>query len=193
VPSSEVWLPLVLALLGIGGTLASAQLTQKRADRREAARAELETARETVRHAREDSARLFDHRRAAYLDFLSKIGADLNAWIDRENFGGPPPPEDALVDLWTRLTTVNVYGTPEAARIAEAMYDWLSAEMFGNKAEDHEGAYIRLSAAFVKQIRRDLGVDPSQAGELDSGGDARVQHDHSSRPDSAAFQALGGA
>jgi hypothetical protein len=66
----------------------------------------------------------------------------------------------AIVLRPTVPTTVNVYGKPEAARIAEAMYAWLSAGVYGNKAEDHEGGYIRLSAAFVKQIRRDLGVDP---------------------------------
>ncbi|TCM42728.1 hypothetical protein [Kribbella sp. VKM Ac-2568] len=56
--------------------------------------------------------------------------------------------------------TFNVYGTPEATRITEAMYAWLSAGMRGDKPDDHEGGHIRLSAAFVKQIRRDLGVDP---------------------------------
>jgi hypothetical protein len=167
VPSSDVWLPLVIALLGIIGTLVSAQLTQRRADRREAARAELETARETKRHAREDAARLFDHRRDAYVGFLSKAGADMNAWINYQAWGeGPPePPEDTLLDLWARLTEVRIYGSAEAARVGEALYYWISADMFGGKEADHEGGYDRLEAKFVQQIRRDLGVDQSQAVE----------------------------
>jgi hypothetical protein len=92
--SSQVWLPLVLALLGIGGTLASALLTQRGADQREIARVRLEADRETVRHAREDAARVFDHRRDAYVKFLEAAASELFAWSEDAESGyrfTPPP------------------------------------------------------------------------------------------------------
>ena len=87
----------------------------------------------------------------------------MNAWTDYQNRPDPmEPPEDTLVDLWAQLTEVRIYGSPEAARIAEALYEWIRTDIFGGKEPDHEGGYDRLEAEFVQQIRRDLGVEPSQ-------------------------------
>jgi len=37
-----------------------------------------------------------------------------------------------------RLTTVEIYGSPEAARTGEALYDWLRIEMFGTRSERND-------------------------------------------------------
>jgi hypothetical protein len=39
------------------------------------------------------------------------------------------PPEDTLVGLWAQVTVVRIYGSPEAARIAEAIYEWIRADI----------------------------------------------------------------
>jgi hypothetical protein len=108
-------------------------------------------------------ARVFGHRRDAYLDYLSTLGTNYNSWTEWEmEHLGEEPPELALVGLWGHLTTVKIYGTPEAVRLAESLYEWLRIDMFGSsstKAKDHASGYDQLSGEFVEQIRRDLGIE----------------------------------
>jgi hypothetical protein len=73
-------------------------------------------------------ARIFDHRRGAYLDYLADATAMLGSQRDY-TYGGTR--EDTLDSLWQRLTAVKVYGSPEATRTATALFDWLAVEMFG--------------------------------------------------------------
>ena len=64
--------------------------------------------------------------------------------------------------LWDNLTEVRIYGTPEAARIADELFKWVTANPAGTTDPALAGDYERLTSKFVQQIRRDLGVDPSQ-------------------------------
>jgi hypothetical protein len=79
VSSTPLWVPLVVAGLGVLGTLAGgivgSVLTQRRADRREDKAWGREREREQERWAREDEARTFEHRRQAYLDFYVAVKA----------------------------------------------------------------------------------------------------------------------
>ena len=70
---TPIWVPLVaagIAVVGtIVGTLAGVAITQRHADQRE----DVAWRREQARWAREDRARTFDHRRAAYSDFYESL------------------------------------------------------------------------------------------------------------------------
>jgi hypothetical protein len=157
------WMPLFIGALTAGVTLTGVLVTQWRSDRRDSARLRDEARREALRLTHEDNARVFEHRREAYVEFLSGARFNLTAlrdWWDREP--DHDPPDDALSGLGARLATVKIYGSPEAARIADALYEWHRVEMFGSKDErndSHRGGYQRLSDAFVGQIRYDLSVD----------------------------------
>src|SRR5437867_1596933 len=103
------WMPLLVGALTALTTLSGVVLTQWRSDRREAARARDEASREAVRLSREDHARVFEHRRAAYTYFLSGVGASMSALSEfYERHPGDDPPENALEGLWSRLTTVKI-------------------------------------------------------------------------------------
>lgn len=163
-PTSDIWLPLLIAVLGLAGTISGVVITQRRSDRREDARWVREREREREQRIREDAARIFNHRRDAYVDYLAEATAKFDAQSKWEaERGKATPPEHALETLWHHLTSVKVYGTPEATRIAEALYQWLYTEHFGSssKTADHAGGFDRLTDEFVQQMRTDLGIDSS--------------------------------
>jgi hypothetical protein len=57
-PNSDVWLPLLIALLGLVGTITGVEITQRRSDRREDAWWIRERERERERQIREDEGRV---------------------------------------------------------------------------------------------------------------------------------------
>jgi hypothetical protein len=71
--STPLWVPLVIAVLGVLGTVVGTVLgvvlTQRRSDRREDLQWTRMREREREQFAREDSLRTFDQRRIAYLEF----------------------------------------------------------------------------------------------------------------------------
>ena len=78
VPCSDVnttplWVPLVVAAIGLlgtfSGTIAGVLITQRRSDRREGLTWERERQRERDLWAREDALRTFEQRRDAYIGF----------------------------------------------------------------------------------------------------------------------------
>jgi hypothetical protein len=75
--ATPLWVPLVVAGLGlagtIGGTIGGVMIAQRRSDRREELNWNREREREKERWAREDVARTFDHRRDAYSDFYESL------------------------------------------------------------------------------------------------------------------------
>lgn len=77
--STPLWVPLVVAGIGVAGTLtagiAGGFTAQRRADRREAAAWGRERERERERWAREDEAQTFEHRREAFLEFYTAVKA----------------------------------------------------------------------------------------------------------------------
>jgi hypothetical protein len=67
--TTPVWVPLLVAGLGIAGVF----FTQWRSDKRESATWARDRRRERERWAREDAARTFDHRRDAHVDFYESL------------------------------------------------------------------------------------------------------------------------
>jgi hypothetical protein len=77
VNSTLLWVPLVVAGIGllgtIVGTISGVLITQRRSDRREATARERERVRERELWAREDTVRNFEARRDAYVSFYEAL------------------------------------------------------------------------------------------------------------------------
>jgi hypothetical protein len=77
VNSTLLWVPLVVAGIGllgtIVGTISGVLITQRRSDRREATAWERERVRERELWAREDTVRNFEARRDAYVSFYEAL------------------------------------------------------------------------------------------------------------------------
>src|SRR3954454_22785344 len=76
---TPLWVPLVIAGIGVistlAGSLGGVLITQRRSDRRDDKIWQRERQREQGRWAREDRARTFEHRRDAYVDFYAHLTA----------------------------------------------------------------------------------------------------------------------
>ena len=144
-----------LLIGGVTGLVALSGVfyTQWRADQREDHRLD-----------RDDAARSYDHRRDAYMTFLTDFMAMTDLLWRRENepFEGdrdPEPPEDLLAPLFRRIDVIHVFGTGAAFVTATKALETLSRWVFGSAErpaswDDVEEARL----AFVAQIRRDLRV-----------------------------------
>jgi len=149
--TTPVWVPLVVAILGLGGVL----ISQVLAGRREDARWQRERAREQDRWDREDSARSYEHSRAAYVAFFTEYNERWNAIALAQMQIGPgsEPLEDYLNGLYDLASQVEVFGTREAGKAARdayrVLYDWA-----------YRGKEIPTDVLhpFQEQIRLDLGI-----------------------------------
>jgi hypothetical protein len=151
----QVYIPLVVALLGIGGVL----LNQHMANRREDARIRGEHEREQRTWAREDAARSYEHRRAAYIEFLNDHHRYWNTVASAHLRDQPEPPEDWLVPLHDRLVEIDIFGTTQAATLARAALDALSDAAYSSVKFDPSALDLLKS-----QVRRDLMIDPAIEG-----------------------------
>ena len=75
--TTPLWVPLLIAALGVigtvGGTVAGVVITQHRSDRREDVQWTRLREQERERWTREDVLRTFDQRRDSYIDFEEKL------------------------------------------------------------------------------------------------------------------------
>lgn len=125
VSSTPLWVPLVVAGIGVAGTLAGGLtgtvLTQRRADRREDAA----WARQREREQRvlEDQGRTFEHRREAYLDFYVAAKALARMAYDHSyGFTEPELSEGWQDDAAAKLARLEFYADRELATAASAAY-----------------------------------------------------------------------
>ena len=76
---TPIWIPLVVAALGVLGTVTAGivgvLITQRRADRREEKIWERERQREREHWTREGTARTFEQRQRAYVNYFKSIRA----------------------------------------------------------------------------------------------------------------------
>lgn len=119
----STWITLAVAALGIAGTLGGAWLTQRRADKRETANWNRELEREQARWAREDTARTFEHRRQAYVDFYqAAVDNKMQSWdyiVDVHIEGEPDRPIAGGGTLQEALDLIQIYGSPRVRDLAE--------------------------------------------------------------------------
>jgi hypothetical protein len=151
--TTPLWVPLVVAGIAVIGTLAGVIFTQVWNSRLEERRSARERDRLREAQAREDMNRTYDHRRAAYVDFLQELDRLMNLLhpSNREPITYGDPVYDELSNRWTLIT---VYGTEEADSLAYRCLDKL--QVSGSHPDDDEVYMAR--AQYVHQIRNDLGV-----------------------------------
>jgi hypothetical protein len=82
--ASSTWLPLLVAALGIAGTVTGVVLTQRNANHRDDITWARERERERQAWEREDLARTFDDRRVAYVEFFIAVKALAKMAYDRD-------------------------------------------------------------------------------------------------------------
>ena len=97
--TTPLWVPLVVAGIGllgtIIGTIAGVLITQRRSDRRERESWVRERERERERWAREDALRTFEQRRDAYIDFYESLREMARTAYDHGmGLSEPPRKED---------------------------------------------------------------------------------------------------
>lgn len=128
VSSTPLWVPLVVAGMGVAGTLgggiAGAVFTRRWTERREELAWARERRRERERWAREDQARTFEHRREAYIDFYVAVKALARTaynhgfgLIDEEEL-----PEGWQDDAAAKLRRLEFYADRELAAAASRAY-----------------------------------------------------------------------
>lgn len=158
---------LITGGIGVAGTLAGVAFTQWRADVREKNRLAVEERREEQRLAhdteRERDARMFDHRRNAYLAVIEQFHRWNAVAMDLRNSFKAAPREDAMDDFWRVVSEVDLYGSAEAAEKALALYQVLRDQVYEPRDPNVEdldydlGAMERLND-FVDAARADLGL-----------------------------------
>jgi hypothetical protein len=157
--TTPLWVPLAVAGLAVVGTLAGVVFTQVWNSRLDERRWSRESERLREAQAREDVNRTYEHRRAAYVDFLQEFE---RLYQQHAPFDG-----SAVKRLQgERLVAVQVYGTSEAWRLA---LNCQNAFMFGlvSHPEDASAfeACMDAGAEFLHQVRRDLGVPQGTPAE----------------------------
>ena len=171
--TTPLWVPLVVAGLGLIGTVVGAisgvLITQRRSDKREDASWEREWDRERAGWEREDEARTFEHRRDAYADFYQSLRAMTRRAYDHglghSDDDGVELPEGWQSHTFERLQHLNLYATPKVRALASEAYSaawrWGHATKNGQDDGDFYDRQDQADEAEAKvlaAIREDLRV-----------------------------------
>lgn len=171
--TTPLWVPLLIAGLGLagtlGGTLGGVLLTQRRSDRREALAWTRQQERERELWEREDAARTFEHRREAYGAFYESLKAMARRAYDH-GMGLAEDDEVELPEGWQTetfqlLQRLDLYATTtvrvRAGEAYSAVWRWGSQAKYGR---DDDLFYEAQEAAdyaenlLLVAIRSDLTV-----------------------------------
>jgi hypothetical protein len=169
VNTTPLWVPLVIAVLGVlgsvCGTIAGVVITQRRSDRREEERWARERERERASWAREDARRTFEERRDCYVEFEEHLRSTALSVYNAGYELGPQLEFNWQFPLYQRLLRLRVFATEEARAAADDAYNavwrWGHAEASVGEDAFHEGehSYDTAAAEYLSVIRRDLGVE----------------------------------
>jgi hypothetical protein len=171
--TTPLWVPLVVAALGFVGTALGAiggvLITQRRADKREAASWAREQEREQARWAREDKARTFEHRRESYVAFYESL-RKMAIHAYNHGYGLTDDDSEQLLEGWQtetfeRLQHLDLYASREVSDLARSAYNaiwnWGHATIRGRlDASFLDGDELTDIAInkLVKAVRTDLRV-----------------------------------
>jgi hypothetical protein len=148
--TTPLWVPLAVAGLAVVGTLAGVVFTQVWNSRLEERRWARESERLREAQAREDANRTYEHRRAAYVDFMQEQ--------DRLQEAHPFIREPALNGLRERYVAVRIYGTHEAWHLAlNCMVELVLSAERPMDASAFEAA-MEAGDEYLRQVRKELGV-----------------------------------
>lgn len=127
--TTPLWVPLVVAAMGMAGTLvagiAGGIITQRWSSTREDKAWARERERERERWVREDEARTFEHRREVIEDFYESVQALARRAYDH-GYGFDNTPElpfDWNNDAYTKLTRLGLYADRRVADAASSAYN----------------------------------------------------------------------
>jgi hypothetical protein len=164
--TTPLWVPLVVAALGLLGTVIGAisgvVITQRRADKREAVAWEREQERERAIWARDDARRTFEHRRTAYAGFyqsLTRLGTEAFDRMRAELAASE------VIELERRLELLELYATPRVTELATTAYLSIGGP-FGSigqtKDRDelpkHRAIWLKTVKELLRAMREDLRV-----------------------------------
>jgi hypothetical protein len=165
--TTPLWVPLLIAALGvfgtISGTVAGVVITQRRSDRREDVQWNRMREHERERWAREDVLRTFDQRSSSYADFEEKLRLTALAVSQSQTRTGPDLEDDWQLSLFQSLLRLRVFASQDGAEAANSAYNalWHWGEMGNEDDAVHETEFIYDEACerFVAVMRRDLRID----------------------------------
>lgn len=174
---TPLWVPLVVAGIGllgtIVGTISGVFITQRRSDRREATTWERERAREREVWEREDVLRNFEARRDSYVSFYETLREMARTAYDHGMGLSEPPAEEDEGELpfeWNQATFhklehCRIYASSEVLAAADGAYNacwqWGHRTKYGSDDDafyDRQEAYNDAELTFYDAIRRDLGL-----------------------------------
>lgn len=166
--TTPLWVPLVVAALGLISTVVGIVVTQIMANRREHASWQRDTDREQKRWQREDHSRTFEHRRTAYVEFYEALRAMMQrAYAHGLGLSdeGNELPEGWQTDAFEAARRLEVYASPDVSAKASVAYSatwqWGHATRHGR---DDDAFYENQDVADIAQIallqaiRADLNV-----------------------------------
>ena len=169
--STPLWVPILVAGLGVcgtlGGAIAGVVISQRRADRREDARGQREQEREEARWMREDALRTFEHRREAYIGFYEAVRElayiAYNFGLGFTEFTELEP--DWQLSTYRKLQHLQIYATDETWDAATEAYSaawwWAHQSQHGRDDQAFYDGQERFDNAQVRllvMIRRDLSI-----------------------------------
>lgn len=173
VTTTPLWVPLVVAALGLTGavlgTIGGVLITQRRSDRREALAWERQREREREAWAREDAARTFEHRRQAYSDFYEALRAMARRVYDH-GLGIGDDEQEELPEGWQfpafqRLQHLQMYATPsvsvKATEAYSAVWHWGHNTKRGRDDAlfyDAQDTADDAEIALLQAVRGDLAI-----------------------------------
>jgi hypothetical protein len=165
---TPLWVTLLIAALGVAGTVSGVIITQRWADGRESRLREIDRKREQERWAREDQVRTFDHRREAYTNFFENLKAMARQASPATRLDPPHPLQaDWFEPTFLSLNRLLIFGSAAVAEAAGAAYSacwsWGTRQGEGINlngtlidSQHWEGLYNNLEAALLHAIRDDL-------------------------------------
>jgi hypothetical protein len=126
--TTPLWVPLLVAAIGVAGTLiagiAGALIAQRWSNQRDDKTWAREREREQDRWRREDEARTFEHRREAFEECYQAVKALARRAYDHGyGFDGTPElPSDWHADAAAKLTRLGIYADRRAYAAASGAY-----------------------------------------------------------------------
>jgi hypothetical protein len=110
--------------------------------------------------AREDTNRTYEHRRAAYVEFLQELERLEHLYTDNDRQPVEPPAVNSPVfhGLYERNSAVRLYGTSEAQLAAFKCLDSFIMAAAHPEQVDRADALFEAEDGYLQQIRKDLGV-----------------------------------
>jgi hypothetical protein len=174
---TPAWVPLLVAMIGVVGTLAGGLggvlITQRRSDARDEKTWARERQREKERWLREDEARTFEERRAAYTEFYEAVVAMAHVARPtiRNEEGRDLVPTDFNKVAFGGLQKLRIYSSPAVEKAAISAYG--TAYQLGTERdiqlgdmEAWEDVIADAEKALLTEIRHDLGV-PQRAESIE--------------------------